>query len=242
MAKEAGSRFRIPRQSPVIPCPVIADWVSFRLTREFAQGTEPRPGSAGSTSWGYRACGSMRRAGSHERARWRWPPRPPHPSERPRDSEDSHMASPQGDGNAPSWLFSFVDLAFLMVIAMTQIANPGAVDLGELIVPRIASEQTEAAPPAARKGWQLRVHPPVEFEGPFQLVRSSDAVDAVVTRLDEEALRERLAELDSLGSDKPALAPHEDSRSHDMLKAVELLETHWPTRRRALVERVFAQR
>ena len=152
------------------------------------------------------------------------------------------MASPQGDGNAPSWLFSFVDLAFLMVIAMTQIANPGAIDLGELIVPRIATEQTDAAPASARDGWQLRVHPPSDLEGPFQLVRSSESVEAEVVRIDEGLLRERLAELDATGSEKPALAPHEDSRSHDMLKAVELLETHWPSRRRALVERVFAQR
>jgi hypothetical protein len=152
------------------------------------------------------------------------------------------MSAPQADGNAPSWLFSFVDLAFLMLIAMTQIANPGAVDLGELIVPRIASEQTDAAPAAAREGWQLRVHPPSDVEGPFQLVRSSEVVDAEVVRVDEDALRERLAALDADGSEKPALAPHEDSRSHDMLKAVELLETHWPSRRRALVERVLAQR
>ena len=33
----------------------------------------------------------------------------------------------QTDGGAPAWLFSFVDLAFLMLIAMTQLApDPGA--------------------------------------------------------------------------------------------------------------------
>ena len=152
------------------------------------------------------------------------------------------MASPQGGGNAPSWLFSFVDLAFLMLIAMTQIANPGAVDLGELVVPRIAREQTGLTSATLREGWQLRVHPPAEVEGPFQLVRSSEAVDAAVVRLDEERLRELLGELDAAGESKPALAPHEDSRSHDMLKAIELLEARWPTGRRALVERVIAQR
>ena len=152
------------------------------------------------------------------------------------------MASPQGGGNAPSWLFSFVDLAFLMLIAMTQLANPGAIDLGELIVPRIASEQTESAPVTAREGWQLRVHPPSDLEGAFQLVRSSEAAEAVVVRIDEIALGERLAALEADGSSKPALAPHEDSRSHDLLKAVELLEAHWPSKRRALVERVIAQR
>ena len=151
------------------------------------------------------------------------------------------MAASQS-GGAPSWLFSFVDLAFLMLIAMTQLANPGAIDLGELIVPKIATEQTDAAPAAARDGWQLRVHPPSDVEGPFQLVRSVDAVEAAVVRIDEVALHEQLRELDGAGGGKPALAPHEDSRSHDMLKAVELLEAYWPSKRRALVERVVAQR
>ena len=108
------------------------------------------------------------------------------------------MAPSEDSGNAPSWLFSFVDLAFLMVIAMTQVANPGAIDLGELIVPRIASEQTEAAPAAARDGWQLRVHPPSEAEGPFQLVRSQDAAEAAVVRIGERAVREQLLALDAL--------------------------------------------
>ena len=51
------------------------------------------------------------------------------------------------DGSAPAWLFSFVDLAFLMLIAMTQLApDPGAriPDLGEMIVPRVgATASTE---------------------------------------------------------------------------------------------------
>ena len=42
-------------------------------------------------------------------------------------------------GNAPSWLFSFVDLAFLLMIAMTQLTEDAPVEapnLGELVVPR----------------------------------------------------------------------------------------------------------
>ena len=152
------------------------------------------------------------------------------------------MKTPQSAGNAPSWLFSFVDLAFLMLIAMTQLANPGAIHLGELIVPKIAEEQTEAPASAVRDGYQLRVHPPEDDTAPFQLVRSADAATAEVVRLDEDGLRARLAELREAGDEKPALAPHEDSRSHDLLKAVALLEEQWPTRRRALVERVVAQR
>ena len=48
----------------------------------------------------------------------------------------------QTDGSAPAWLFSFVDLAFLMLIAMTQLApDPSAKipNLGEMIVPRVTA-------------------------------------------------------------------------------------------------------
>ena len=146
----------------------------------------------------------------------------------------------EGTSSAPSWLFSFVDLAFLMLIAMTQIANPGALDLGEMIVPRIANEATEALPAGAKEAWQLRVHPPVEGVGAFELVRGGASPEP--ERIDETALRARLAELRSEGVDKPSLAPHEDSRSHDMLTAIEALEDQWPRKRRVLVERTLAQR
>jgi len=152
------------------------------------------------------------------------------------------MAAPPGSSGAPSWLFSFVDLAFLMLIAMTQLANPGAVDLGELIVPRIASERTEAVAGAVSQGWQLRVHPPEPGVGVFELVRGDHATLGSAPRLDAEQLGTRLDEMAAAGVDKPALAPHEESRSRDLLEAVASLEAHWPHRRRALVERVVAHR
>jgi len=153
------------------------------------------------------------------------------------------MSAPSTQSDAPAWLFSFVDLAFLMLLAMAQLANPGAVQLGEMIVPKIAEEQTDPVTAAATDGFQLRVHPPEPGTPPFEVVRASEAASgAKVVRVDESELRARLAALRSEGESKPALAPHEDSRSHDLLKAVSLLEEQWPTRRRALVERVVATR
>jgi len=49
-------------------------------------------------------------------------------------------------GSAPIWLFSFVDLAFLLLIVFTQLApDPEKVriDVAELELPRI--ERTDAA-------------------------------------------------------------------------------------------------
>lgn len=150
----------------------------------------------------------------------------------------------QSDGGAPAWLFSFVDLAFLMLIAMTQLApDPGAKmpDLGEMIVPRVGAAASIELSDAESESWQLRVHPPEPTEpSPFELVHFVNGVAQVEgARIVEEDLRVQLASLKDARGAKPMLAPHEDSRSQDMLEAAALLEEMWPGRRRATVQRVF---
>jgi hypothetical protein len=145
---------------------------------------------------------------------------------------------------APSWLFSFVDLAFLMLIAMTQLApDPSrqAPDLGEMIVPRISEKSSGEMPGDAARAWQLRIHPPSEPAAErFELV----LIDPTAARSSEfytevGGLRERLAELDRASGPRPLLAPHQDARSQDLLDAAALLEEYWPGRRRVTIARVF---
>jgi hypothetical protein len=156
-------------------------------------------------------------------------------------------------GGAPAWLFSFVDLAFLMLIAMTQLAGDvaQAPDLGEMIVPSI---NEQSAPGELATGsdrvWQLRIHPrAMPDEAPFELISpSQQQADAApyAGLIDTEseprvALEDLIEQLDSImaaGSTKPLLVPHEDSRSQDLLDAVALMEDRWPSRRRALVARL----
>ena len=146
-----------------------------------------------------------------------------------------------GTSSAPSWLFSFVDLAFLLLIAMTQIADPNAPELGEMLVPRIQRDATGNLPTAAGDAWQLRVHPPArDGVSPFELVHGP--ADTPAERLDEPGLRARLGELSDSGARKPLLAPHEDSRSQDLLDAAAAIEEKWPDRRRVLVGRRLAAR
>ena len=147
-------------------------------------------------------------------------------------------------GNAPSWLFSFVDLAFLSLIAMTQLSSnvdAATPDLAEMVVPQIGSEATDTLATGAADLWQLRVHPPDESQAsPFQLFHTSETVqpgEAGVGRLELVDLRARLLDLRESEGGKPLLAPHEDSRSQDMLDAAALIEEIWPSRRRALVSR-----
>lgn len=149
------------------------------------------------------------------------------------------------DGGAPAWLFSFVDLAFLMLIAMTQLAGDvGAAppDLGEIVIPKIGEKGAPGELGAdAAKSWQLRIYPPSppgeEPRAPFALIQGT-AGSGEVVRLDLASLRDDTAKLFRDGKSKPLLAPHEDSRSQDLLDAVALLEERWPTRRRVLVARI----
>jgi len=140
--------------------------------------------------------------------------------------------------HAPVWLFSFVDLAFLLLIAMTQLdeGRELAVKLGEIVVPRIHAS-AEGMPSAAAVRWQLRVHPADDkAASPFELVLpKDDGNDEPGERLGADALREKLAALKSSGAARPLLAPHADSRSQDLLDAVGILEQVWPDRRRATV-------
>lgn len=152
--------------------------------------------------------------------------------------------------SAPIWLFSFVDLAFLLLIALTQLApDPAAPrpDLASIELPRI--EQVE---PGAEAGpdspvWQLRVHPlaasddPAIVRTPYELIEpgrqparegAGDAVAAVGT----EDLRARLALLHARSLPRPLLAPHRDARSEDLLVAVSLLEQVWQSDRGVTVQ------
>ena len=141
------------------------------------------------------------------------------------------------DGNAPSWLFAFVDLAFLLLLGTTQLASTATVDLGELPVPHIGSDERPALAPGSDKRWQVRVHPSDTAlsespdASPFELVDS----EGNASRLPLARLTARLAELASADTRRPLLAPHPDARSEDLLQAVALLQAHWSDRSRATV-------
>ncbi len=165
------------------------------------------------------------------------------------------------DDNAPAWLFSFVDLAFLMIIAMTQVGGDRTgmgIELGEVIVPKIQAGATTDLPSQATERWQLRVFPrdadelPVAVEGevvedlgrPFELAlptQNESGDETYRARLTIDELHEQLAALHATDAKKPLLAPHADSRSQDMLDAIGAMEALWPSRRRATVSPVFAR-
>ena len=137
------------------------------------------------------------------------------------------------DGHAHAWLFSFVDLAFLLLMVMSQLADPNAgPPLGEIVVPALEAPDARPLRVAARPAWQLRVHPVADGLPPYELARP-EGDDG--PRIDRDALRAELAKLHGDGVGKPLLAPHADSRSEDMLDALTALEAEWSGGRRAAV-------
>jgi hypothetical protein len=143
--------------------------------------------------------------------------------------------------DTPAWLFSFVDLAFLILLAMTQVGSldqEKGLDFGELLLPRVGEEAP--AQPMAAKGSaaQVRVYPPGDGLAVYELVPPGSPG----VRVAKDELADRLRGLRHAGQDRPVLAPHADSRSEDLLTAVSLIEDSWPSERRATVQKIEAPR
>jgi hypothetical protein len=153
------------------------------------------------------------------------------------------------NNSAPVWLFSFVDLAFLLLIAFTQISpesDTSDLIIGQLTVPQIISSAAPLTSNQSSAAWQLRVHPLVRNEGevrdrtPFELIepRQGNTVPRDADkdrRIDASELTDRLQLLRDRKLARPVLAPHRDSRSEDLLIAVGLLEEVWQGDRRVTV-------
>ncbi len=148
-----------------------------------------------------------------------------------------------GSDTAPAWLFSFVDLAFLLLISLTQVSGgPRAVDLGEIIVPRVNQEATASVSSSASQRWQLRIHPAAsEAAGPFELLAPGTAAGESA-HIAAATLREQLGRLRDARAEKPLLAPHQDSRSQDLLDAIAMIEERWPDARRVAVSPIAMNR
>lgn len=148
----------------------------------------------------------------------------------------------KSNNSAPAWLFSFVDLAFLLLIASTQMNGDAMPDFGEIVVPRLQASSATDLPIAAVDRWQLRIYPPDGKGTPvFELSTASTASEALEERIQRSVLVTGLEGLRSKGQGRPLLAPHEDSLSRDMLEAVALLEEIWPDQRRVTIEPRLAQ-
>lgn len=154
--------------------------------------------------------------------------------------------------SAPIWLFSFVDLAFLLLILFTQLipdTPPNPVAVAELELPRIERVEPAAVAPSSEPVWQIRIRPlaigddPAVRRAPFELIeptrngsaaaREDDGGAAIASQepFDARDLEARLEVLHARSAARPLLAPHREARSEDLLVAVSLLERIWQSGR-----------
>ena len=151
------------------------------------------------------------------------------------------MAS--GSETAPAWLFSFVDLAFLLLIALTQVGGgPRAVDLGEIIVPRVNEDGDQRRSPQVRgsAGSCASTRRQRRIPAPSSCWRRGARGRPARTSRRRRCASSSAACCEAR-AEKPLLAPHQDSRSQDLLDAIALIEERWPEGRRAAVSPVVAK-
>jgi len=133
-----------------------------------------------------------------------------------------------------TWLFSFTDLAFLLLISLSLIPSaPDSITIhfAEMDVPVVPENQnmTEVAP--VRETWELQVHAPSTGQNsPYRLVRmamvNSQPSELENRLLSAEALESELLALRGLGI-RPSLLPEKNSLSQDFLFAVGTFASVW---------------
>ncbi len=143
------------------------------------------------------------------------------------------------------WLFSFADLAFLLLIAFTQASTIGKtpVSIGEMTLPKVVEGPQITPFSKQARFYQVRIHKPSashaeENSTPFQIIRvNKDGTETAGFRIPAKQLKEQLIELYNKGGRRPVLVPDEMSLSKDMLLAISLVEKIWKKNRKVIVEK-----
>jgi len=126
------------------------------------------------------------------------------------------------------WLFSFADLAFLLLIAFTQASTIGKqpVHIGEMTIPQVVDAPSISSLDQPRISFQIRVlKPTIPETTPFQMVTVTDGqVEPDDQTLDAQGLRTRLTQMKQEGKSRPMLVPDRFSLSKDTLMAMAMIE------------------
>ncbi len=134
--------------------------------------------------------------------------------------------------NGQTWLFSFTDLAFLLLISLSTIpaADSVTIRFSEMDVPVVPESQQLGPLGQLREVWELQVHPvSEEYPVPYKIMRTglgSPADDRETMLL---APAELLAALEKLKTRdvQPILLPEKTSLSQDLLYAAGAIAKVW---------------
>lgn len=141
--------------------------------------------------------------------------------------------------NDKVWLFSFSDLAFLLLLAFTQASTLGKnVKIGEIDLP-IVDKKTEIArlTPSNDIVYQVKVCKPSDMpDKPFQLVKVDGEKIEEGIFLTKEMLKEQLFALKTMGIQRPVLIPDRFSLSKDTVTGISVLQQLWQNSDKVVVK------
>lgn len=139
------------------------------------------------------------------------------------------------------WLFSFADLAFLLLIAFTQASTIGKkpVHIGEMTIPKVVNNNTVASLVQPSESYQIRVlKPTIPESNPFQFVTMrGDREEVENNPLSALDLRNRLTLMRQQGKRRPILVPDIYSLSKDTLMAMSIIEKVYEDANRVTIQR-----
>ena len=139
------------------------------------------------------------------------------------------------------WLFAFADLAFLLLIAFTQI--PLGLTFEEMVIPEANPNNTYNKLDKKAVNFELRIHKVTEEEpNPFQLVMYLDkGGKSFGDRFPKKELRDRLILVAKDSPAKPLIVPDEHSYTKDLVWAMSLVKEIWAQGSKVTVRPVIKQ-
>jgi hypothetical protein len=138
------------------------------------------------------------------------------------------------------WLFSFADLAFLLLIAFTQTSTVGKkpVNIGEMTVPKVVKTKQVSPIEQGFQSYQIRVlKPTIPETNPFQIVYVEGTHETVdKTLLSAQDLSNKITQLKLDGNQRPILVPDIYSLSKDTLMAMSIIESAYEDANRITIQ------
>jgi len=139
------------------------------------------------------------------------------------------------------WLFSFADLAFLLLIAFTQASTVGKkpVNIGEMTIPKVVNNQNVAKLSQPSESYQIRVlKPTIPETNPYQFVIiRGDKEEVEPAPISAQDLSNRLTLMRQQGKQRPMLVPDIFSLSKDTLMAMSIIEKTYEDANRVTIQR-----
>ncbi len=139
------------------------------------------------------------------------------------------------------WLFSFADLAFLLLIAFTQASTIGKkpVHIGEITIPKVVDNKSVSKIVQPAISYQIRVlKPTIPETNPYQMVIIRDtAIEVQPKLLSPLDLSNILTTLRLEGKQRPMLLPDLYSLSKDTLMAMSIIEKTYEDGNKITIQR-----